>query len=288
MHPDTIDRFEAYRPLGAKLLLENMDARKPGGRTAEELRRPFAELPEAGFCFDIAHAWSIDPSMAVAHELLDSFVDRLRHVHLSSLSSDDLRHVTLTAEDEDLFNPVLGRCLDVPWIFEAPLEADSISTMDRTGGPLEQLEELADRSFDHLLAARERTADALRGREERLGRLSHARGTAIVLMGSWGRAEVTTDSDDDFMILVRGEEGLEVEPTIERVGAVLDHSPGPQGIVAAPVFSENLVQNIDQRRGRALRVATGPWSRGGGRSALSRPVPGGCGRGRSGRLWSAR
>jgi hypothetical protein len=124
MHPDTMDELALYRPLGHKLLLENMDSRKPDGRTPDELHRAFAELPEAGFCFDIAHAWSIDPSMAVAGELLDSFRARLRHVHLSSLS-EDLHHVSLTDEDEDLFSPTLKRCLDVPWIFEAPPQADS-------------------------------------------------------------------------------------------------------------------------------------------------------------------
>lgn len=119
MHPDTIESPGLFRVLGDKLLLENMDSRKSYGRTRAELEEVFAELPEAGFCFDIAHAWSIDPGMEVAAELLDSFGDRLRHVHLSSLSAD-LHHETLTAEDEELFRPVLQRCLDVPWIFEAP------------------------------------------------------------------------------------------------------------------------------------------------------------------------
>jgi sugar phosphate isomerase/epimerase len=119
MHPDTIERPLLFRPLGHKLLLENMDARKSTGRTPEEMDAMFAELPEAGFCFDIAHAWSIDPQMSVAGELLDQFGDLLRHVHLSSLSPD-LHHVSLTAEHEELFSPVLERCVDVPWIFEAP------------------------------------------------------------------------------------------------------------------------------------------------------------------------
>jgi sugar phosphate isomerase/epimerase len=123
MHPDTMDDLRLYRPLGHKLLLENMDSRKPDGRTPEELHRAFAELPEAGFCFDIAHAWSVDPSMAVANEILDNFCDRLRHVHLSSLS-EDLHHVSLTEEDEELFSSILRRCLDVPWIFEAPPQTD--------------------------------------------------------------------------------------------------------------------------------------------------------------------
>lgn len=119
MHPDTIEDSDLYRSLGRKLLIENMDARKEVGRTQDELASAFAELPEAGFCFDIAHAWSIDPNMSVAGELLDAFGERLRHLHVSSLSAD-LHHVPLAEEHEDLFAPLLQRCLDVPWILEAP------------------------------------------------------------------------------------------------------------------------------------------------------------------------
>lgn len=119
MHPDTIEEPEWYRALGRKLLIENMDARKESGRTHQELVPLFRELPEAGFCFDIAHAWSIDPDMTVGTELLDGFRERLRHLHVSSLSSE-LHHVSLTEEHEDLFRPLLQRCLDVPWILEAP------------------------------------------------------------------------------------------------------------------------------------------------------------------------
>jgi Xylose isomerase-like TIM barrel len=119
MHPDTIENPQLFRSLGHKLLLENMDARKKTGRSRAELESMFAELPEAGFCFDVPHAWSVDHEMAVAAELLDGFGNRLRHVHLSSLS-EDLHHVPLTIEDEVLFRPILERCLDVPWIFEAP------------------------------------------------------------------------------------------------------------------------------------------------------------------------
>ena len=120
MHPDTMINPEPYRLLGRKLLIENMDARKADGRTFEELARWFDELPEAGFCFDIAHAWSIDEQMAVGDELLDAYRARLRHLHVSSLSPD-LAHIPLTEEHEELFAPLLDRCRDVPWILEAPL-----------------------------------------------------------------------------------------------------------------------------------------------------------------------
>ncbi len=118
MHPDTIQDPLLYMPLGSRLVIENMDARKPTGQTASDLLSLFTELPLAGFCFDIAHAHSVDASMAIANDLLDSFGSRLRHVHVSSLS-EELHHVPLSEQDATAFLPFLSRCLDVPWIFEA-------------------------------------------------------------------------------------------------------------------------------------------------------------------------
>ena len=120
VHPDAIDDPRAYRPLGSCLVLENMDARKPTGRTVEELAPYFAALPEAGFCLDVAHVLSVDPTMAEGERLLDAFAGRLRHLHVSSVD-DTCRHVSLTLEHETRYAALLRRCPDVPWILEAPL-----------------------------------------------------------------------------------------------------------------------------------------------------------------------
>jgi hypothetical protein len=117
-HPDTLSEPQAFTELGTRLVLENMDARKPTGRTADELQHFFDLLPEAGFCFDVAHAWSIDPTMDLAHELLNRFRSRLRQVHVSSLDGND-HHRPLRSADERRFAEVLARCSDVPWILEA-------------------------------------------------------------------------------------------------------------------------------------------------------------------------
>lgn len=123
LHPDTIFDPKAYAPLGRVVTIENMDSRKKDGRDVVELDRFFDALPEAGFCFDVAHAWSLDPSMELAVSLLDHFAERLCHVHVSSVSGD-CEHGPLTSEHERLFLPVLARCSDVPWILEAPLRED--------------------------------------------------------------------------------------------------------------------------------------------------------------------
>jgi hypothetical protein len=117
-HPDLVRDPAPWRALGRRVVFENMDNRKAAGRTADELEDLFAELPEAGFCLDIAHAHTVDPTMEVATDLLDRFRGRLREVHLSSIRAG--AHTTLTLEDEQLFGPLLSRCRDVPWILEAP------------------------------------------------------------------------------------------------------------------------------------------------------------------------
>jgi hypothetical protein len=120
VHPDAMDDPRAYRPLGSCLVLENMDARKPTGRTVAELTPYFAVLPEAGFCLDVAHVLSVDPTMEAGERLLDAFADRLRHLHVSSVD-DRCRHLSLTVEHETRYAELLRRCPDVPWILEAPL-----------------------------------------------------------------------------------------------------------------------------------------------------------------------
>lgn len=122
LHPETLGAESAFAGLGKRLRLENMDTRKHDARDAGELARFFAALPDARFCFDVAHAQLHDPSMRLAHELLDAFADRLAEVHVSSIEPDG-EHVPLRAADAEAFLPVLARCAGVPWVLEAPASA---------------------------------------------------------------------------------------------------------------------------------------------------------------------
>ena len=120
LHPDVIEEHAEWARLGHALVLENMDPRKDDGQTADSLTPHFEALPEAGLCFDVAHAYAIDPSLSEGHAILDRFGGRLRHLHVSAL---DVRHhhVALSAAEERKITPLLERCRDVPWILEAPL-----------------------------------------------------------------------------------------------------------------------------------------------------------------------
>ena len=87
VHPDTIYTPEKWKRLGGRLVVENMDKRKPTGRTVSEMRTIFDALPDARFCFDIGHARQVDPSMTEASLLLRAFGDRLELVHISEVNT---------------------------------------------------------------------------------------------------------------------------------------------------------------------------------------------------------
>ena len=116
-HPDRLGDPALLAPLGPRLVLENMNARKRDGRTAAELAAHFARLPDAGLCLDLAHVATVDPSLALAGELLAAHGDRLRQLHVSAAAADG-GHRRLTAADLARYAPVLRRCRRVPWILE--------------------------------------------------------------------------------------------------------------------------------------------------------------------------
>lgn len=116
---------------------------------------------------------------------------------------------------------------------------------------LEQLQAETGGGFDALLRARERTAERIVERRERLADLAIDDDATVVMMGSWGRRELTPSSDDDYMVLVRGERGT--APPRPTVGAVARRfaddpagfrDPGREGIFAQVVHSADLVQRI--------------------------------------------
>lgn len=87
VHPDVIYTPCIWAELGDKILVENMDKRKPVGRNLAEMRQIFDLLPAARFCFDVGHARQVDPSMTEASLLLQAFGDRLAEVHISEVNT---------------------------------------------------------------------------------------------------------------------------------------------------------------------------------------------------------
>lgn len=116
-------------------------------------------------------------------------------------------------------------------------------------GALERLAERTGAEFPALTAARALTGKRL---AERRARLDEVFGfgemdpdAAVVLVGSWGRAEVTRSSDDDWLVLVDGLARHVVRPSPAQVAAALqEKAPGPEGIFGAVAFTDDLQRNI--------------------------------------------
>jgi hypothetical protein len=87
IHPDAIIDPCNWERFGEWLCIENMDKRKPVGRTVEELRKIFRTFQGASLCFDIGHARQVDPTMGQATLILQEFGDRLKQVHMSEVNS---------------------------------------------------------------------------------------------------------------------------------------------------------------------------------------------------------
>lgn len=121
-HPDTIFKPSRWRVLGDRLLIENMDKRKPIGRSAAELEQFFLALPAARFCFDIGHARQVDPSMTEAALLLSAFHDRLAEVHMSEVNTAS-RHDPLSTNAVMAFSTIMAAIPeDVPIILETLID----------------------------------------------------------------------------------------------------------------------------------------------------------------------
>jgi hypothetical protein len=129
-HPDTIFQPDRWIALGDRLLIENMDKRKPVGRTVRELESYFKKLPLARFCFDIGHARQVDPSMTEAALLVRAFRDRLAEVHISEVNTAS-RHDPLSAYAVMAFTSIMALVPEhVPIVIES-LIADGQSDIAR-------------------------------------------------------------------------------------------------------------------------------------------------------------
>jgi hypothetical protein len=117
-HPDAWAGERTLDRLGTRVVFENMDIGKRFGKDIDDLRGVFAEHPHAGFCLDVAHVWTNDPSLRLGHDLLDGLGDRLRQLHVSGIERDGAHRPTTDA-DFEFYRPLLARCTGVPWILEA-------------------------------------------------------------------------------------------------------------------------------------------------------------------------
>ena len=126
VHPDIIKEPSHWNVIGKRLLIENMDKRKPIGRTAKELDAVFSLLPEARLCLDVGHSKQIDPSLHETNNILKIHGHRLAEVHLSEVNSASGHERLNRMAIEDFQKIARGIPPEIPIILETPVSADEI------------------------------------------------------------------------------------------------------------------------------------------------------------------
>jgi hypothetical protein len=107
-------------------------------------------------------------------------------------------------------------------------------------GALAELAAAGGAEFPHLTRARDYTATELQKRAEALADLD----AAVVLFGSWGRDELTSQSDDDWAVL---SDGAPPPALLERCRTVLggaEREPGQQELFGVAFSCDELTRNI--------------------------------------------
>lgn len=121
VHPNVITDFHAWRKLGSILCIENMDKRKPIGRTTSDLISIFNELPEACFCLDLAHAKQVDPTMVECVSMIRNFKNRLKQFHLSDVTSNS-NHISMNVSAIESYKKISNILpKNIPVIIESPV-----------------------------------------------------------------------------------------------------------------------------------------------------------------------
>ncbi len=100
-------------------------------------------------------------------------------------------------------------------------------------------------AFEPIAAARARTARGLAERRASLRDLPIDADATVVLLGSWGRHEVTSASDDDAIVLFTGRPRADACPTADQVAQALGGpAPGREGLFGDTAHLADLTGRI--------------------------------------------
>ncbi len=126
VHPNAIFDFKKWKILKEFLFIENMDKRKPIGRSVNELGKIFFRLPEARLCFDIAHARQFDTSMTEAYLILKKYRHLISQIHISEVGTKS-GHVHISSAAIHDYREVSNLIpKGTPMILEVPANIDTL------------------------------------------------------------------------------------------------------------------------------------------------------------------
>ena len=144
VHPDAIVDPDVWLSMQGDLCFENMDKRKPIGRTAAELAQMFRKFPRASLCFDLGHAHQVDRTMTEGRLIGQQFADRIRQIHISEVNTRS-EHVAVSAASELAFKRVLDVLpAEAPVIIESVVaNSQIVAELDRVQRVFDQMQQYA-------------------------------------------------------------------------------------------------------------------------------------------------
>ncbi len=116
-HPDLMQSI-CWKDLGNQILIENLENRKPTGRTVEEMEKIFEVYPDASMCFDIGHAQQVDPTMELGREMCIKFASKVKEIHLSEVDPISCAHKPINHDTLRAFGKITDVFPDCPIILE--------------------------------------------------------------------------------------------------------------------------------------------------------------------------
>lgn len=144
VHPDAIVDPDVWLSMSGDLFFENMDKRKPIGRTAAELAQIFRKFTHASLCFDLGHAHQVDRTMTEGRVISQQFGSRIRQIHISEVNTRS-EHVAISAASELAFKRVLDVLpAETPVIIESVVaNSQIVSELDRVQRLFDQVQQYA-------------------------------------------------------------------------------------------------------------------------------------------------
>ena len=106
--------------------------------------------------------------------------------------------------------------------------------------PLSALADAGGVAFGALTAARARTAERCDAARAALAGVPRDRDVAVVLLGSWGRGELTSGSDDDVLVVTTGALRAGLRPQVAELAPAFTGASGVQGTFDQVVTVEEL------------------------------------------------
>ena len=104
-HPDLIGEWAIFENYTFPVLIENMDWKSEIGKYVESMQEIF-EKADAPMVLDLNNCFTNDPTMHLAHEMIDAFRERIMEIHLSGFekSHDPLFQTKQTNIMEAIFD----------------------------------------------------------------------------------------------------------------------------------------------------------------------------------------